>query len=349
MSEADPIAGQPAPTREVFIPYAIAFRRRVGTAVGAWTVRRGAWLRIEAGDGLVGLGEAAPLEPLASAQALRAAIARGPYRDAAFDLARSDLEAQRAGKPLAAIFGEAPRAQVAVNALVFAPDAEGAAHEAAAAAALGYRTVKLKVASAPPEVDIRRIVAVRERVGPDVAIRIDANGAWDEASALRVLSAVAHCGIEYVEDPVAGDARRVRARCGIAVAADVRTADEGWEVVRAKRADVLVLKPMAIGGLRVAHALARAAIDAGLGVVVTSSFDTAVGVAGALHLAASLPGPARAHGLATVDLLEDAPLDGLAPAHAGLMRVPDGPGLGVRLREPAPPDSREFWSAGNTD
>jgi L-alanine-DL-glutamate epimerase-like enolase superfamily enzyme len=75
----------------------------------------------------------------------------------------------------------------------------------------------------------------------------------------------------------------------------VRTVEEGWEVVRAKRADVLVLKPMAIGGLRATRALACAAIDAGLGVVVTSSFDTAVGVAGALHLAASLPGPMFAH------------------------------------------------------
>jgi L-alanine-DL-glutamate epimerase-like enolase superfamily enzyme len=70
--------------------------------------------------------------------------------------------------------------------------------------------------------------------------------------------------------------------------------------------------------------------------VITSVLDTAVGVAGALHLAASLPGPERAHGLATVGLLEEAPVEGLDPPQRGQMHLPKGPGLGVRLRERAP-------------
>ena len=119
----------------------------------------------------------------------------------------------------------------------------------------------------------------------------------------------------------------------IPVAADPNSLDEGWRVLRGRGADVLVLKPMALGGLRATRELAVAAIDAGLGVVVTSVLDTAVGVAGALHLAASLPGPERAHGLATVALLEEAPLDGLDAPHGGEMRLPKGPGLGVILRK----------------
>jgi L-alanine-DL-glutamate epimerase-like enolase superfamily enzyme len=150
---------------------------------------------------------------------------------------------------------------------------------------------------------------------------------------LRVLHAIEHCNIEYVEDPVAGDPGPVSRQVNVPVAADVRTLEEGWLVVRRRGAEVLVLKPMALGGVRPAYELARAAIEAGIGVVITSVFDTAVGVAGALHLAASLPGPQRVHGLATMGLLEEAPVEGLDPVRAGEMVVPKGPGLGVRLKE----------------
>lgn len=319
--------------RHEFIPYAIAFRDPVATGAGAWAVRRGAWLRMEGEAGRVGLGEAAPLERLESNEALAKAFARGPCRDAAFELATLDLEAQRFGRPLAYLLSDSPHSRVAVNALLFAPGVEALVAEAGRAVDAGFRTVKLKVASASPEQDIARILAVRERVGAAVAIRIDANGGWDEATALRVLRAVEACDIEYVEEPVAGDARAIGRQTNIPVAADPGSLEEGRRVLHERGADVLVLKPMALGGLRATRELAVAAIEAGLGVVVTSVLDTAVGVAGALHLAASLPGPERAHGLATVGLLEEAPVEGLEPPHGGEMQLPRGPGLGVRLRK----------------
>jgi L-alanine-DL-glutamate epimerase-like enolase superfamily enzyme len=128
----------------------------------------------------------------------------------------------------------------------------------------------------------------------------------------------------------------VRSRTGVPVAADPRGAGEAWEAVREHRADFIILKPMLLGGLRAAGDLARAAIDAGMGVVVTSVFETAVGVAGAVHLAAGLPGPERAHGLATVPLLEDVPVEGLDGPFEGAIRVPGRPGLGVTLKRAAP-------------
>ncbi len=322
--------------RHEFIPYAIAFRDTVATGAGAWSVRRGAWLYLEHDDGRVGLGEAAPLGQVDTPEALAQAIAQGPCREAAFDLANLDLDAQRYGRPLAFLLGDTPRPRVAVNALLFQAGIAAVAAEAGRARDAGFRTVKLKVAALPPDADIARIRAVRESVGAQVAIRIDANGAWDEDTALYVLRAVEACDIEYVEDPVAGDARPVGRRTNIPVAADPATLEEGWRLLRARGADVLVVKPMALGGLRPTRELAVAAIEAGLGVVVTSVFDTAVGVAGALHLAASLPGPERSHGLATVGLLEEAPLEGLDPPHSGEMVLPEGPGLGVRLRERTP-------------
>jgi len=318
-----------------FVPYAIAFRTPVATGAGSWTLRRGAWLRLADGEGLEGLGEAAPLEPLASAEAAALAVEREPWRAGALDLARLDIEARRAGQPLAAAWGGTPRASVACNALVTATGVEATAAEAAAFAAQGYGTVKLKVGSASPEVDIARVAEVRRRVGPAMRIRIDANGAWDEASALRVLRAIAPIDIEYAEDPVEGDCPALRGT-GVPIALDARTLEAGWAVVRSRGVHALVLKPMALGGPTPTRELAVAAIEAGLVVTITSCFDTPVGIAGALHLAASLPGPERAHGLATAELLVETPLDGLPQIAGGRLALPPGPGLGVRFRTRKP-------------
>jgi o-succinylbenzoate synthase len=340
--------------RYEFIPYAIAFREPVATGAGTWSERRGAWLRLEGGDGRVGWGEAAPLDPMElaalmeridpsapaaridTAEALAEAAGRGPCGRAAFELAALDLEAQRIGRPLAFLLADSPRPRVAVNALLFSQGAAQLAAEARRAVAEGYGTLKIKVGSSEPDEDIGRVRAVREAVGAGVAMRLDANCAWDEATALRVLRAVADCDIEFIEDAVAGDLHAVRRGVDIPVAADVRTLAEGEELVGRRGADFLVLKPMALGRLRSVRELALSAIESGIGVVITSVFDTAVGVAGALHLAAGLPGTEHAHGLATVGLLEEAPVEGLEPPHRGEMVLPKGPGLGVRLREHQP-------------
>ncbi len=322
---SEPVTGE-----RLVVPYSLAFRRPIATGAGAWTRRRGAWLLLVAPDGRRGLGEIAPLQSLPDDDALERACADPGLVETALVQARLDLQAQAAGVPLATFLGGDRPGSVETNALGFAATAREAAEEAGQARDLGFRTLKLKVGAASPEEDIRRIAAIRERVGAAMALRLDANGAWDEATALRVLRAVAPLDIEYVEDPVAGDARAVRSRSGIPVAADVRSLQEGREVVREHRADVLVLKPQALGGLLATRELALAAIEAGLGVVVTSVFDSPAGVAGALHLAASLPGPARAHGLATVDLLEESPLEGLPSVEGGTLPLPAGPGLGVR-------------------
>lgn len=319
--------------RHEFVPYAIRFREPVLTAAGRWEIRRGAWLVLHGEDGRTGLGEVAPLPGVESDAALAAALERPDYRAAAFGLAELDLEGQRAGCPVARLLGESPRASVAVNALCLASGASEAAEEAAAAVADGFGTLKLKVGALAAARDIERVAAIRARVGAAPRLRLDANGAWDEATALAVLRAVERHGIEYVEDPVAWDPGALRGRTGIAVARDAASAEAAWRAVRERSADFLVLKPMQLGGVRAAREIARAALDAGIGVVVTSSFDTAVGVAGALHLAASLPGPERAHGLATAELLGDAPLEGLGPPREGRMRLPGEPGLGVRRKE----------------
>ncbi len=312
------------------IPYAIPFRRPIVTAAGRWAVRRGEWILLSE-EGWHGLGDAPHLGPYVIDGGGGGRRSRQRSLAAALDLARLDIEGQRTGRPIAALLGPDLRPGVAVNALVFSRDVEASAAEAAEAVAHGFRTVKLKAGVGPPTADVERIAEVRSRIGGTARIRIDANGAWDEETALHVMKAIERYDIEYVEDPVAGNPRSIRNRAGIAIACDAPTRDRALAVITGGEADVLVLKPALLGGIRPAREIASLAIEAGIGVVVSTVFETAVGIAGGVHLAASLPGPERAHGLGTVSLLEEHPVRGLELPHDGMISTPMLPGLGVDL------------------
>jgi len=128
---------------------------------------------------------------------------------------------------------------------------------------------------------------------------------------------------------------RLRELGAVPIAADeaVASAADVSRVVGSGAADVVVLKPAVLGGPRVAVQAARAALEAGCGVVVTSLIDSAIGVTAAAHVAAALPSGRPADGLATGGLLDADVASGPVVA-AGCMRLPDGPGLGL-VPEPA--------------
>jgi o-succinylbenzoate synthase len=190
----------------------------------------------------------------------------------------------------------------------------------------------------PLEQDLARVRALRHAAGPDVRLRLDANQEWGVEEALAALRALAPLGLEYVEQPVEADAiadlARVRRESGVAVAADeaVRDPAAARRVLDQEAADVLILKPMVLGGLAAARDVAEAARARGVGVVVTSMIESAVGRAGALHLAASLGPTGHAHGVATGDLLARDVAAGPS-LERGVVAVPGEPGLGVAVED----------------
>jgi L-alanine-DL-glutamate epimerase-like enolase superfamily enzyme len=170
-------------------------------------------------------------------------------------------------------------------------------------------------------------------------LRLDANGAWGVEQAIRTIQALAACGLEFVEQPVRpGDLksmRRVREAVGTPIAADedITDLDAARRVLQLGAAQILVLKPMVVGGLRPARKIVELAQAAGAAVVVTTTLDTGVGAAAALHLATTLPPSSLACGLATGDLLvNDLLLRPLAVSD-GRMQLPEGAGLGIELDE----------------
>ncbi len=102
--------------------------------------------------------------------------------------------------------------------------------------------------------------------------------------------------------------------------------------IEAGAVDIVVIKPMAVGGLREAIKIAYSALSGGIEPVITTTIDSGVGIAAALHLAAAIEGT-RACGLATAELLECDLTSGTPQPVAGMMACPDTPGLGVEIDE----------------
>ncbi|MEZ0577849.1 o-succinylbenzoate synthase [Nocardioides sp. MH1] len=188
----------------------------------------------------------------------------------------------------------------------------------------GCRTAKVKVAEPGQSLadDEARLEAVRDALGPDGRIRVDANGAWsvDDAVAAIVALDRAAGGLEYAEQPTASveDLAAVRRRVQVPIAADesIRRAEDPYRVRDLAAADIAVLKVQPLGGVR---ACLRIAEEIGLPVVVSSALETSVGIAAGVALAAALPELPYACGLATVQLLTDdvgtslLPVDGVLP------------------------------------
>jgi L-alanine-DL-glutamate epimerase-like enolase superfamily enzyme len=220
-----------------------------------------------------------------------------------------------------------------VNALLDEIDPGQAAEAAYQAVAEGFTCLKLKLGGQDDPALTERIRAIRERVGPGVKIRLDANGAWTPAEAIDVIGGLARFGIEYVEQPVPDldGMAEVRRAAGVALAADeiVTGAESVERIATCRAADVIVVKP-AFLGLRTSLSVMRAAKACGLEVVVTSALDTSIGIAAALHLAATLGG-GRASGLATAALLGGDLVEVPLLPRRGELSLPGGPGLGVGL------------------
>jgi L-alanine-DL-glutamate epimerase-like enolase superfamily enzyme len=331
-------------------PVRLALRAPLRTAWGELAERELLEVRLSFSAEDAGRGEAAPLEPYDGVPLAAVAAALEAYREvlrdagprddhaallaacaaerdlpealAAIDLALWDRAGRRAGRPVAHLLAAGAASHVAVNATLGAEDRATAAAQAAAAAGAGFGCVKIKVGIGD---DAGRVAAVRAAVGPEVAIRVDANGAWGDAQeALANLRALAPAGLEYAEEPVHGVAalRAVRAAGVVPVAMDETAAEPGAPGSGA--ADAVCLKIARCGGITGVLRDARAARAAGAAVYVASSYDGPLGIAAGVHAAAAL-GQVAWCGLATLGAF--AGHDGmLAPEH-GTIVVPSGPGL----------------------
>lgn len=318
--------------------YRLPFVRPLVTAAGTFSHREGWIVRVRDRAGRVGYGDCAPWPGFGSSLSrVRAHMAQLTGLDAAqlpevrsaVACAVSDLEAQAQGVPLARYLSPAARSSAATHAIVSDVDSARTAVRA------GFRVLKIKVATGPLEGERKLIEGIREAVGDEVRLRLDANGGWTVATACTALSAMRHICIDLVEQPVIDIAglAQVRAQTGVPVAADeCITSPETLErVIERQAADAVVLKPAFLGGVEATLKLARAATESGLKVMVTHALESAVGRAHAIHLACALTDDPVC-GLSSLLTRDVATLTG--PVEGRVVH-PARPGLGFSPREVA--------------
>jgi L-Ala-D/L-Glu epimerase len=306
------------------------------TSGGVVSARELLLLRLEARDGTVGFGEAAPFEPYDGVPLERAAAAltggggrRPPQARAAEEIARLDLHARQEERPLA----EPKRDALPVNMTLGAGPPEEVAKRAREGLSAGYACFKLKVGL--PD-DAERVAAVREAVGPWPALRVDANGAWSVDEAVRAIRGIEEYDLEFVEQPcpTLRELAEVRQRVSTPIAADesVGSLRELRRAVELEACDVVNVKLAGTGGFKPARELLREARSNGLDAFLSSTLDGPWGIAAALQLAAAEE-LTLACGLATLELFDGALAAALPGPSAGTLKVPAGPGLGVSIEE----------------
>jgi L-Ala-D/L-Glu epimerase / N-acetyl-D-glutamate racemase len=345
------------------IRYSLPFREPYITARGELHERNLILVRIR-GEGLEGWGETAALslrggvgidqiateihercwpgllEGEVEPRRIWSAIARcrnrgaSPQAVAAVDIALHDLVGRALGEPVWRLLGASEAAPVTCNATLPAANPSATRAMLEGWQSEGFRTYKLKVGLAG---DVTQVATVRQALGDEVAIRIDANGAWSVDDAADRLEALARHQIELAEQPVGTFEQMVdlRRRVEVRVAADESLVSP-FDARRARElgaCDVAAVKVAKVGGLGSALEIAETMPS-----YLSSSLEGPVGITAAAHAVQALRargGDAGvAHGLATERLFSTTVGRGAA-AEGDELRLDESPGLGVEIDEDA--------------
>ena len=197
----------------------------------------------------------------------------------------------------------------------------------------GYRYFKIKVHGHVEE-DVARVQAIRERVGPDAHLTIDANQSYTPKDAIAAINRMAEYKLDLVEQPVSRHDLKglalVTRSVPVVVEADegAGTVDEIMTLVSERMVDAVSLKIQKLGGLRNAIAAARICEAGKVKYRLGAHVGTQLGNSFALHLATALPGVDYACELGEFTRMYNDPFAGLAVVD-GHISVPDGPGCGV--------------------
>src|SRR5690606_28979098 len=256
---------------------------------------------------------------------------------AAIEMACVDLTARRLGVAVHTYLGGPVRERVHFNAWIGILPPEEAAAETAAWQRRGFRSAKVKVGG-DIQADRDRIKAVREAVGTDFQLRIDANAGYDADTSIALARMVAPFDVQLFEQPVPADdlegMRKVRIHSeGIPIMADESILDHASliRVIKAEAADIVKVKVMKQGGICNTRRMIETASAAGLRCVVGHGFGLGINTMAEIMMAVTsesvLDGLECVGPLKTTDDIVQQRLD----ITAGSMMLPAGPGLGVTL------------------
>ncbi len=201
----------------------------------------------------------------------------------------------------------------------------------------GFRVFKLKGGVLAPDLEANTLKAMSAKLGRDALLRIDPNGRWKTATAIRIGNQIKQLPMEYYEDPVQGQAAmaEVRRETGLKMSTNMCVTSFAHipEALKLKPIDVLLCDHHYFGGFAGCLALGPICQPAGWTMSQHSNNHAGVTMAAMIHLAGSIPELTLASDTHYPWLIEGTDIiEGpMLPIHDGKMAIPAGPGLGVTL------------------
>jgi muconate cycloisomerase len=269
-------------------------------------------------------------------------VAGNYFTKAAVEMALWDLSGKAVGKPVYELLGGKVRDAVTTKWSVSGRPPEEAAEIARWALGRGFRAMKVKVGLGP-DADVARVSAVREAIGPDIKLGVDANGGWgDPTTAIAAIGRLKASAIAFAEQPVrAGDPEEmaaVRRSAGVPIVADeaLYTLADARQLARAGACDVFSIYVGKAGGIGPARAIADFALEQGIACTIGSNLELGVGSAAMIHLGLShraIQPESYPCDIIGPFFYEDDILKEPMSLGGGCAAAIDQPGLGVELDE----------------
>jgi muconate cycloisomerase len=263
------------------------------------------------------------------------------FAKAGLEMALFDLLGRALNVPVYQLLGGAVRSPVIPLRFPIMPlPAEPSAQVARALVAEGFGTIKLKVGHDTLDFDLHRIGAVREAIGPQIRLTVDANGGWTENEAIRAIPELERLGVAFLEQPVHREnlegLARVRRRSTLPIMADeaVFTPKSAWQCLKLGACDILSVYPGKHGGILPTLEIVAMAEAAGVQCAIGSNVEWDLASSAMAHLAVALPNITVEHHAADIiGPVFHTTRCVTTPLYTGrgTVELPDAPGLGLTL------------------
>jgi L-alanine-DL-glutamate epimerase-like enolase superfamily enzyme len=256
----------------------------------------------------------------------------------AFDMALYDIASQNAGLPLYKFLGGENNKTIVTDYTVSIGDPKKMAEDAVKIQNEGYPAIKIKLGN-NGDTDVKRIKAIREAVGDTIPLRIDANQGWSVEEAIRTLRALAEYDIQHCEEPIPRWAfmrlPEVRKASPIPIMSDESCGDhhDVERLIALEACDYFNIKLGKSGGLFKALKMVRLAEKADIHLQVGAFMESRLAMTAFAHFSLCSPSIVHFDFDTALMFVEDPVTGGIKYENNGVVKVPEGPGLGATISQ----------------
>jgi len=254
----------------------------------------------------------------------------------AFDIALYDIASEHAGLPLYAFLGGENNKTLVTDYTVSLGNAGQMAADAQKIKDGGFRIIKVKLGE-DPERDILRIKAIRQKIGDEIPLRLDANQGWDVDSAIRVLNELASMNIQFCEEPIPRwnfmELQKVRKNSPVTIMADESCCDhhDAKRLIDMQSCQAFNIKLGKSSGIFKAQQIIRLAEQAHIQIQIGGFLESRIGFTASAHLALTSHQVRYCDFDTPMMFCEDPVTGGIRYEEHGIITIPETPGLGASI------------------